>query len=139
MADHPRLLQTVLDTTSPRTLAEFYRELLGYRYRAGDEPPTDGTPDEPDWLVVTDGAGGTHGLAFQLVDELPRTNWPEPPGIPQQLHLDMGVPDVEELARQRERALALGATEVLDRSDDEDEPLHVFADPAGHPFCIFVS
>ena len=23
-------------------------------------------------------------------------------------------------------------------TDDEDEPLHVYADPAGHPFCIFV-
>ena len=136
--NHPRLLQTVLDTTDPRGLAEFYRELLGYRYRAGDEPPSDGTPDEPDWLVLTDGTSGSHGLAFQLVDELPRTNWPEPPGIPQQLHLDMGVPDVEELELQRRRALDLGATALLDRSADEEEPLHVFADPAGHPFCIFV-
>jgi catechol 2,3-dioxygenase-like lactoylglutathione lyase family enzyme len=138
LPNHPRLLQTVLDTTDPRRLAEFYRELLGYRYRAGDEPPTDGTPDEPDWLVLTDGSGGSHGLAFQLVDELPPTNWPEPPGIPQQLHLDMGVPDVDELARQRSRALDLGASERLDRSADEEEPLYVFADPAGHPFCIFV-
>jgi len=125
----------VLDTPDPRGLAEFYRELLGYRYRAGDEPPSDGTPDQPDWLVVTD---GNHGLAFQLVDALPRTNWPEEPGIPQQLHLDMGVPDVEELERQRSRALDLGASQLLDRSADEDEPLYVFADPAGHPFCIFV-
>ncbi len=36
MANHPRLQQTVLDTTDPRRLAEFYRELLGYRYRSGD-------------------------------------------------------------------------------------------------------
>jgi hypothetical protein len=27
---------------------------------------------------------------------------------------------------------------LLDRFDDEDEPLYVFADPSGHPFCIFV-
>ena len=135
MATHPQLLQTVLDTTDPRGLAEFYRALLGYTYREGDAPSTDGTPDEPDWLVLTD---GTHRLAFQLVDDLPRTNWPEPPGVPQQLHLDLVVPDAEELARQRERALGLGATDVLDRSADPDEPLHVFADPAGHPFCIFV-
>ena len=27
---------------------------------------------------------------------------------------------------------------LLDRADDPDEPLYVFADPAGHPFCIFV-
>ena len=34
--------------------------------------------------------------------------------------------------------LGLGGRLVLDRSDDEDEPLYVFADPAGHPFCVFV-
>ncbi len=28
---------------------------------------------------------------------------------------------------------------LLDRFDDPEEPLYVFADPAGHPFCIFVS
>ena len=135
MATYPRLLQTVLDTTDPRGLAEFYREFLGYRYRAGDEPPADGTAEEPDWLVMTDGSSQ---LAFQLVDELPRTNWPEPPGVPQQLHLDLTVPDVAELERQRVRALELGASQLLDRSDDEEEPLYVFADPAGHPFCVFV-
>ena len=135
MTTHPQLLQTVLDTTDPRGLAEFYRALLGYTYRAGDEPPADGTPDDSDWLVLTD---GTHRLAFQQVEDLPRTNWPEPPGVPQQLHLDLVVPDVAELARQREQALRLGATEVLDRTADPDEPLYVFADPAGHPFCIFV-
>lgn len=135
MATHPTLLQTVLDTTDPRGLAEFYRELLGYEYRAGDAPPADGTPDQPDWLVVTD---GTHRLAFQLVDELPRSTWPDPPGVPQQLHLDLVVPDPEELERQRERTLRLGAEQLLDRSHDPEEPLYVFADPAGHPFCIFV-
>ena len=135
MANHPRLVQTVLDTTDPRGLAEFYRELLGYRYRAGDEPPPEGTPDEADWLVVTD---GTHRLAFQEVDDLPRPTWPEPSGVPQQLHLDLMVSDVDELEQQRQRALDLGASQMFDRSDDEEEPLYVFADPAGHPFCIFV-
>jgi len=28
---------------------------------------------------------------------------------------------------------------LLDRSDDADEPLYVYADPAGHPFCVFVA
>jgi hypothetical protein len=53
-------------------------------------------------------------------------------------HLDTVVATREDLQIQRDRALALGATELLDRTDDQDEPLHVFADPAGHPFCIFV-
>ena len=136
MPNHPKLVATVLDTTDPRRLAEFYRELLGYRYREGDEPPSDGTPDQPDWLVVTD---GTHRLSFQEVDDLPRPTWPDPPGVPQQLHLDFAVPDVDELERQRERALSLGASLLLDRTDDPEEPLYVFADPSGHPFCIFVA
>jgi Glyoxalase-like domain len=35
-------------------------------------------------------------------------------------------------------ALALGARLLQDRSDDPHEPLRVYADLAGHPFCIFV-
>jgi hypothetical protein len=27
----------------------------------------------------------------------------------------------------------------LDRIDDGTEPLRVYADPAGHPFCVFVA
>ena len=44
MTEYPQLLHTVLDTTRPRELAEFYRQLLGLRYRPGDEPPPDGAP-----------------------------------------------------------------------------------------------
>jgi catechol 2,3-dioxygenase-like lactoylglutathione lyase family enzyme len=56
-----------------------------------------------------------------------------------QVHLDLTVPDVEELERQKERVLELGGELRLDRTSDEQEPLYVFADPAGHPFCIFVA
>jgi catechol 2,3-dioxygenase-like lactoylglutathione lyase family enzyme len=134
--DHPQLLQTVLDTTDVRSLAEFYRQLLGLVYRPGDEPPDDGGRDDADWLVLTDSAGNRK-LAFQQVDDLPRNTWPRP-GVPQQLHLDTTVPDSAALERQRDRALALGAELRLDRSDDPGEPLYVLADPAGHTFCIFV-
>jgi catechol 2,3-dioxygenase-like lactoylglutathione lyase family enzyme len=136
MTEFPRLLHTVLDTTEPRPLAEFYRELLGLRYRPGDEPPTDGSPDDRDWLVLTE-ADGTRVLAFQLADRLTPTTWPDPT-VPMQLHLDFTVSDAEELERQRERALALGARQLVDDADDPEEPLYVFADLAGHPFCIFV-
>jgi catechol 2,3-dioxygenase-like lactoylglutathione lyase family enzyme len=137
MSQYPHLLHTVLDTTEPRRLAEFYRRLLGLQYRPGDDPPTDGTSDDTDWLVLVD-ADGTRKLAFQRVDRLTRTTWPDH-DVPMQLHLDMTVPDLEELERQRARALELGAELILDRVDDPDEPLYVFADLAGHPFCIFVA
>jgi len=133
----PALAQVVLDCTDARALAEFYRQLLGLRYRQGDEPPAAGQPDErgQDWLVLRD-TGGLQ-LAFQQVAELPPATWPEGPR-PQQLHLDTTVPSVAELDAQHERALALGARLLYDRSDDPQEPLRVYADPAGHPFCIFV-
>lgn len=136
MGDHPRLLHTVLDTTDCRGSADFWRELLGLVWAPGSEPPAHG-PDDADWLVLTE-HDGTRRLAFQLTDELPRSTWPQP-GVPQQLHLDLTVPDRAALERQRERVLALGGTVRLDRTDDPDEPLYAFADPAGHPFCIFVA
>ncbi|MFJ3159916.1 VOC family protein [Streptomyces kanasensis] len=136
MTPYPQLLHTVLDTTRPRELAEFYRSLLGLTYRPGDEPPADGTPDEPDWLVLRT-SDGVNRLAFQQVERLPRTTWPAH-DVPMQAHLDLTVPDAAELTRQRRRAEDLGARLLLDRYDDPDEPLYVLADPAGHPFCIFV-
>jgi catechol 2,3-dioxygenase-like lactoylglutathione lyase family enzyme len=130
----PQLCQTVLDTTDARGLAEFYRQLLGLRYRPGDE---EAGPDGDDWLVLRD-AGDNNRLAFQQVHDLPEATWPEGPR-PQQLHLDLTVPDVAELDAQHERVLALGGRLLLDRSDDEEEPLRVYADLSGHPFCIFVA
>jgi Glyoxalase-like domain len=134
----PVIRQTVLDSTDPRRLAEFYRQLFGLRYRPGDEPPAPGQPDPrgQDWLVLKSPAGGA-ALAFQKVPELPEATWPDGP-VPQQLHLDTTVPTVADLNVQHERALALGARLLGDRSDDPQEPLRVYADPAGHPFCIFV-
>jgi catechol 2,3-dioxygenase-like lactoylglutathione lyase family enzyme len=137
MADYPQLLHTAIDTTDPRALAEFYRQLLGLDYRPGDEAPADGSDDQPDWLVLVD-AGGARKLAFQLVDRLERTTWPDH-DVPMQMHLDFTVSSVQELERHRERAETLGARLLLDRTDDADEPLYVLADPAGHPFCVFVA
>lgn len=126
----PQLLHTVLDSTDCRGLAEFYRELLGLQYRPGDEEIED-----PDWLVLTS-ADGARRLAIQLVEELTPTTWPEH-GVPMQLHVDFTVTSRAELERHKDRALALGARLVLDRTYTEEEPLYVLADPAGHPFCIF--
>ncbi len=136
MAEYPRLLHTAIDTTDCRGLAEFYRELLGLDYRPGDEPPEDGL-DEADWLVLVDG-NGRRQLAFQQVDSLTPTTWPEH-DVPMQLHCDFTVTSREELSRHRDRAETLGATVLLDRTADEGEPLSVLADPSGHPFCIFVA
>ena len=135
----PIVQSVVLDTADARGLAEFYRQLLGYDYRPGDEPPAAGAPDRQgeDWLVLLDPAGRAR-LAFQQVPHLPRSTWPDA-DVPQQLHLDLTVPTVEDLRAQHVRAQSLGARLLLDQSDDAIEPLFVYSDPAGHPFCIFVA
>lgn len=135
----PTLRQVVLDCENARILAEFYRKLLGLRYRPGDEPPPEGAPDikGQEWLVLCNEAGNAQ-LAFQQVPHLPEPTWPEGPR-PQMLHLDTTVPTVSDLHAQHQRALSLGAHLLLDRSDDAEEPLFVYADPAGHPFCILVA
>ncbi len=135
----PSLIAVCIDATDARRLGEFYRQLLGYSYRAGDEAPADGQPDPSgeDWLVLLDGSG-TPRLAIQQVDELAPASWPDP-SVPQQLHLDMSVGSVEELLAQHERVIRLGARMLEDRSESPEESLIVYADPAGHPFCILVS
>ncbi|XVU28995.1 VOC family protein [Actinoplanes sp. CA-054009] len=128
----PMLMHTALDATDVRGLAEFYRELLGVRYRPGDETPQKGE----DWLVLVD-ADGKRVLAFQWVPQLARPDWPAHE-VPKQMHLDFHVPTREGLAEHRRRAEELGATVLLDRTGDDEEPLYVLADPAGHPFCLLV-
>lgn len=132
---YPRIAQVVLDAPDARALAEFYRQLFGLEYRASDEPPLSGEPDL-DWLVLRNPHGGPQ-LAFQQTDGVRASTWPDAE-VPQMLHLDTVVGSRAELAHHAARALELGATLRLDRTDDEEEPLYVFADPAGHPFCIFV-
>jgi catechol 2,3-dioxygenase-like lactoylglutathione lyase family enzyme len=130
----PKLRQVVLDTTDARALAEFYRQLLGLTYRLGDEVPDRADRPDRDWLVLR---GADIEIAFQRVDELPPATWPDGPR-PQMLHLDLTVPSREALGEQHSRVLELGGTMLLDRSEDPDERLGVYADPSGHPFCVFV-
>ncbi|MBA2445633.1 MAG: hypothetical protein H0V49_09920, partial [Nocardioidaceae bacterium] len=72
-AGRPFVRQIVLDCPNPRTLAEFYRQFLGYAYRPGDEPPPAGQPDPlgGDWLVIrpeADDPSSGRGIAFQQED-----------------------------------------------------------------------
>ena len=55
------------------------------------------------------------------------------------MHLDLTVDSATELDARHARALALGARLLHGRSDDREEQLRVYADPLGHPFCIFVA
>jgi catechol 2,3-dioxygenase-like lactoylglutathione lyase family enzyme len=134
----PQLRQVVLDTTNARASAEFWRQLLGLVYRPGHEPPNDGDdPAGADWLNLRY-ADGSPCLAFQQVSRLQHATWPQH-DVPQQLHLDLTVHTVDELDDVHERVITLGGELLFDRSDETEEPLRVYADPDGHPFCVFVS
>jgi catechol 2,3-dioxygenase-like lactoylglutathione lyase family enzyme len=137
METFPVLMHTALDATDVRALAEFYRAFLGLHYRPGDEAQEGGAGDDPDWLVLLNG-GGRRVIAVNRVRSLARPTWPAD-DVPKQMHHDFRVPDVTELERHRRRAEDLGATLLYDRSADDNEPLYVLADPAGHPFCLLVS
>jgi catechol 2,3-dioxygenase-like lactoylglutathione lyase family enzyme len=107
-----RLHHLVIDCPDPLALATFYAELLGQpiTYRSDD-------------FVVVSADDTTSGLAFQLAPDHQPPTWPDPAG-PQQMHLDVMVEDV---AAAGPRVLALGATRL---------GADVYADPAGHPFCL---
>jgi len=136
MSQFPVLLHTAIDARDCRQLGEFYRHLLGLRYREGEAPPTDGSPDDADWLVLLD-EDGNRVLTIQEKKDTTPPTWPAE-DVPIQMHMDFKVPTVEDPERHRERAEELGARLLYDRSRDEGEPLYVLADPAGHPFCLLV-
>ena len=133
MSSFPVLMHTAVDAPDCRGLAEFYRELLGLRYRPGDEPPDDGSEDDADWLVLVDSQGQRVLAVQQKSPTCVRSTWPSE-DVPMQMHLDFRVPTLDELHRHRQRAAGPGGRTLLhDRSEDGGEPLFVLADPAGAP------
>jgi catechol 2,3-dioxygenase-like lactoylglutathione lyase family enzyme len=111
-----QLRSTVLDCPEPAELAAFYAELLGASVVQRDD----------DWVSIEDGQG--RRVSFQRSPGHRPPRFPDPTGS-QQLHLDVLVDDPDQAERA---ALALGAT----RLDGQGERFRVFADPAGHPFCL---
>ncbi|MEU6542579.1 VOC family protein [Streptomyces sp. NPDC046859] len=107
----------VLDCPDPRALAEFYARVL------------DGTiVDEGDWVDVKVPGGPT--LAFQAAPGYVPPRWPSPEHS-QQFHLDLTV---EDLDTAEKAVLELGARPL--ETDDRERTFRVYADPAGHPFCL---
>ena len=125
-----RLSNTVLGAPDPPALAEFYRSLLGWRYRDEDHEA------DPHWIVIKPHEDTADhplpGLSFQIEKDHVPPVWPAGPDDQQmQLHLDIGVGDLEAgVARAEE----LGATQAAYQPQDD---VRVMLDPVGHPFCLF--
>ncbi|GAB2590967.1 VOC family protein [Streptomyces capparidis] len=114
----------VLDCPDVHRLARFYQELLGGEI---DRPDPRWAVDD-DWSTLHTPSGQV--LAFQRAADHRPPRWPDP-AHPQQFHLDLGVPDLD---RAHEQVLAHGAT-PLDLGEGT-RSWRVYADPAGHPFCL---
>jgi catechol 2,3-dioxygenase-like lactoylglutathione lyase family enzyme len=112
-----RLYEVVIDCPDPKALAAFYAALTGLEVKYEDG----------NWVTLGQGDGTR--VAFQRVAEYRPPTWPDP-AHPQHMHLDVFVKDLDEADR---RVLALGARQLQD-----GEGSRVYADPAGHPFCLSV-
>lgn len=86
--------------------------------------------DDERFHCVVDAAGRWR-IGVQLAPGHVAPGWPD--GSPQQVHVDLHVDDGP---AAHERAITLGATVLQDADRTADEGHVVYADPAGHPFCI---
>ena len=117
MSDAIKRSSVALDCPDARELAAFYAEITGGRVVLADDA----------WATV-DGPGGR--IDFQTVPGHTPPAWPDPTSS-MQMHLDFLVDD---LPAAGARVLNAGATKF--EFQPNAEHCHVYADPAGHPFCL---
>ncbi|MFB7240509.1 VOC family protein [Streptomyces sp. NPDC056202] len=109
-----------LDCADPLALAGFYHRATGMPLHERSDGEFAGV------------GGGEHGLllGFQRVDGYRPPTWPGQ-DVPQQLHLDFDVDDLDEAVA---RLVEWGAT--VPEAQPRPDLWRVVLDPAGHPFCI---
>lgn len=109
----------VFDAADLAAESRFWSGLLG------------GTVDaEEDWHMVF--VDGKPRIGVQLAPDHVPPEWPD--GNPQQIHLDLWVDDID---TAHEEVMSWGA-KLLQAAAETEEPdnFQVYADPAGHPFCL---
>lgn len=109
----------VLDAADLDAESSFWAGLLGGTVQADE-----------DWHSIL--VDGHWRLAVQLAPDHVPPQWPD--GSPQQIHLDLWV---EDLQAAHKEVVSLGARLLKPADDlDAEEGFQVYADPAGHPFCL---
>lgn len=104
----------VVDAKSPRNLARFWAEALGYEAHG----------DHPSWMWATDPSGKRVRLSFQYERE--------PKASSNRLHFDLKTDDVD---AEVKRLSQLGAT-VKKEFREPEETVIVMQDPEGNEFCV---
>ncbi|MFF0340060.1 VOC family protein [Kribbella sp. NPDC004875] len=113
------LIRVVIDCADPSPLARFWGGVL-------DMPRT--VENSPDRIVIARDDGRLPMIALQRVPGYRPPRWPDP-AAPPQMHFDVGVDD---RAAKERLALELGGTMLPPQGGS----CPVYADPAGHPFCL---
>src|SRR3954454_4620367 len=114
----PEVVSRVDRREGPLVVADFYVELLRMRViRVG-------------WLKVAERVASLPHLAFSGDgwSDRRRPRWPDP-DFPAQVHLDFQVRDLDVVEA---RVLELGGAKLAEYTDHR-----VYADPAGHPICVY--
>ena len=114
-----KLTAITLDCPDPVALAAFYQQATGLEIH-----PQPG--DDFAGLTREDGLF----IGFQRVDDYQAPSWPDQ-GVPQQLHLDFAVDDLDEA-----EALLLKLGAAKPEFQPGGDRWRVFTDPARHPFCL---
>ena len=110
----------VFDAADISAESAFWGAMLGGRVVDNDDR----------FHVVIDGEGQWR-IGVQLAPDHVKPDWPD--GEPQQVHLDLHV---EDGPAAHARALELGAVVLYEGDTSAAHDHNVYADPAGHPFCI---
>ena len=107
----------VLDAADPAAVSSFWAALLDGTVQADD-----------DWHSVTN---PVLNLAVQRAPDHVPPQWPD--GSPQQVHIDLTVDDI---GAAHARVVELGAKVLQEADHSAASGFQVYADPAGHPFCL---
>lgn len=113
-----RIGRITFDCRDARQLADFYASLLLMPTRYVDSAG----------LVVIGNDANPARLAFTSTSDAHASTWPDP-AFPLQIHLDVPVYDE---AAAHELILGMGASRLPHLGGG----CPVYADPAGHPFCL---
>lgn len=130
MSAKPLLDLVVLDCPDALALGRFYAEVLGWELEDGADADWT-TLSPPGGGITPERRDGRTSLAFQRIADWVAPTWPGG-AHPQQVHLDLSVPDI---AAAEPAVLAAGAT-VHEHQPSENGGFRVYLDPAGHPFCL---
>jgi predicted enzyme related to lactoylglutathione lyase len=108
----------VFDAADPDAVSAFWAGVLG-----GTVEP------DGDWRKVL--VDGVERVGVQFAPDHQQPDWPD--GPEQQVHLDFFPDDVD---AEHERVLALGGRLLQQGDRTASHGFTVYADPAGHPFCL---